>query len=193
MKMSRRLVALTVTGLLVLLSGLWASPAYAAHTDHERHSFPDRLYAPYQDVSLGPSLQSVMQSTGQKYFTLAFVVSGGGCNAAWGSAVLAPFNQTAKRLPHLTSDIEAIRHHGGDVIASFGGAAGSELALTCSDANSLQQQYQRVIDTYQVTHFDFDIEGGTQNDVASYTRRNTALAALQKANPHIAICNHEPA
>jgi chitinase len=38
-----------------------------------------------------------------------------------------------------------------------------------------------------VNHLDFDIEGGAQGDSTSYTRRNAALAALQKANPGLAI------
>jgi chitinase len=73
------------------------------------------------------------------------------------------------------------------VIVSFGGAAGQELAQACSDASSLQAQYQAIINRYNVTHLDFDVEGGEQGDQTTYDRRNTALAALQQANPGLTI------
>ena len=179
--MSRRFMALTVASLLGLLSILWAGSSHAAYAS----SLPTQFYAPYQDVTIGPTLKSVVQSTGQKYFTLAFITSEGGCKAAWGGSV--PLNKTSTDLPHLASDISYIRSKGGDVLVSFGGQAGTELALACSSVSSLQKQYQSVIDAYKVTHLDFDIEGGTEGDSTSYTRRNTALAALQKANPGLSI------
>lgn len=143
-------------------------------------------FAPYQDISLygAPSLQSVTQSTGQKDYTLAFI-TGNGCNAEWGGTV--PLNQTSTYLQHLDSDISYIRSQGGNIIISFGGQAGQELAQTCTDVSSLQAQYQAVINQYKVTHLDFDIEGGAQGDATTYDRRNTALAALQAANSGLTI------
>ena len=151
---------------------------------HAASSFPGAYFAPYQDVTIGASLQSVTQSTGQKYYTLAFI-TGNGCNADWAGTI--PLNQTSIYLPNLDSDIQYIRSQGGDVIISFGGQAGQELAQTCSSASSLQAQYQAVINQYSATHLDFDIEGGEQGDSTTYDRRNTALAALQAANPGLTI------
>jgi chitinase len=131
-------------------------------------------------------LQSVTQSTGQKFYILAFITNGGGsCNAEWAGTI--PLNQTSTFLPHLDSDIQFVRSQGGDVIISFGGAAGQELAQTCSDPTSLQAQYQAVINQYHVNRIDFDIEGGEEGDQTSYDRRNIALAALQQANPGLVI------
>ncbi len=109
-------------------------------------------------------------------FQVAVITSGGGCKYSWGGST-----------PTLTSDLSYIRSHGGDVMISFGGEAGTELALACKSVSSLQAQYQSVINAYKVSHLDFDIEGGTEGDVTSYTRRNTALAALQKANAGLTI------
>lgn len=144
------------------------------------------VFAPYQDISLYgiPSLQAVTQSTGQKYYTLAFI-TGNGCNAEWSGTV--PLNQTSTYLQHLDSDISFIRSQGGDIIISFGGQAGQELAQTCTSASSLQAQYQAVINQYKITHLDFDIEGGEQGDATTYDRRDTALAALQAANAGLTI------
>jgi hypothetical protein len=130
---------------------------------------------------VGPSLQSVTQSTGQKYYTLAFIIANG-CSPVWGSDSAT-----------LTSDIQYIRSQGGDVIISFGGAAGQELAQACGNAGSLQAQYQAVINQYSASHLDFDIEGGEEGDATTYTRRNTALAALQQTNPGLTISFTLPA
>ncbi len=173
--------------LVALVGTLFSLRALPTHAAQAAVSFPSRLFAPYADITLGgPTLQSVTQSTGQKFYTLAFITNGGGsCNAEWAGTI--PLDQTSTFLPHLDSDIQFIRSQGGDVIISFGGAAGQELGQTCSDATSLQAQYQRVINQYHVTHLDFDIEGGEEGDQTSYDRRNTALAALQRANPGLSI------
>jgi hypothetical protein len=182
----RRSLVISALALVALIGAMFgiklaAPPARAAG------SFPSHLFAPYADITLsGPTLQSVTQSTGQKFYTLAFITNGGGsCNAEWAGTI--PLNQTSTFLPHLDSDIQFVRGQGGDVIISFGGQAGQELAQTCSDPTSLQAQYQAVINQYHVSHIDFDIEGGEEGDVTSYDRRNTALAALQQANPGLVI------
>ena len=43
----------------------------------------------------------------------------------------------------------------------------------------LENAYQTVITAYNLTHIDFDIEGGAEADHASIDRRSQALAALQ--------------
>jgi chitinase len=179
MKKSWRLISFTASSLLVLL-GLFVtgSVLISAHAATlAATALPASMYAPYQDMTIGsPSLTSVMKSTGQKYFTLAFITSSSGCNYTWGGST-----------PTLASDLSYIRSHGGDVRISFGGAAGTELALACTNTTALQAAYQKVVNTYKVSHLDFDIEGGTEGNVSSYTRRNIALAALQKANPGLTI------
>ncbi len=182
MKKLWRFVSCVIGSLLVSLVLLTAPVSLvAAHATFpsatKAASLPTSFYAPYQDMTLGsPALQSVMKSTGQKYFTLAFITSGSGCKYSWGGST-----------PTLASDLSYIRSHGGDVLISFGGQSGTELALACKSVSSLQAQYQSVINAYNVSHLDFDIEGGTEGDVTSYTRRNTALAALQKANSGLTI------
>src|SRR5258708_1577539 len=59
-----------------------------------------------------------------------------------------------------SSQISALQQAGGDVIISFGGASGGELAQTCTDVSSLEAAYANVVNTYHVTRLDFDIEGG---------------------------------
>ncbi len=186
MKLSRRILSLVAAGGLVLASmgALVVMLMGNVSQAHAASPFPSEYFAPYSDVTIGASLQSVTQTTGQKYYTLAFI-TGNGCNAAWAGTIL--LSQTGTYLPNLDSDISSIRAQGGDVIFSFGGEAGQELAQTCSTASALQAQYQAVVTKYSATHLDFDIEGGEQGDSTTYDRRDSALAALQAANPGLTI------
>ena len=111
---------------------------------------------------------------GLKYHSLGFVVSGTGCQASWGGY----YDMTQN---FLVSDIASLRSLGGDVIVSFGGAAGTELAGSCSTVATLQAQYQAVIDRYNLTRIDFDIEGTMLGNTTATDRRNKAIAALQAA------------
>lgn len=120
-------------------------------------------------------------ATGQKHFTLAFIISQmNQCVPAWGGAISLGDN-------HYMDQINTIRQRGGDVIISFGGAAGMELGQACSSVSALRAAYQAVIDAYQATWIDFDIEGAAVADRPSVDRRNQAIAALQAANPNLRV------
>ncbi|MGH2480411.1 MAG: hypothetical protein ACRDHW_12215, partial [Ktedonobacteraceae bacterium] len=142
MKPSVRRILMFFAVSLMALSGVFIS--VNTMRSHAQSAFPTNLFAPYADITLsGPTLQSVEQSTGLKFYTLAFITNGGGtCNAEWAGTI--PLHQTGQFLPHLDSDIQFVRNQGGDIIISFGGEAGQEMAQTCTDAGSLQAQYQRV-------------------------------------------------
>ncbi|MFD5462711.1 cellulose binding domain-containing protein [Kitasatospora sp. NPDC127059] len=133
-------------------------------------------FAPYVDTSLYPpyDLVATAKATGVKNFTLAFVVSGGGCVPKWGGVSDLSADAVA-------AQIGALRAIGGDVRVSFGGANGSELALTCGSTADLAAAYQKVVDAYGVTRLDFDVEGAATADTAANTRRAQAIAQLQHA------------
>ena len=135
---------------------------------------PAQVFAPYVDMLLWPTFQlsQTAQQTGSKYYTLAFVTARNTCEAAWGGIIPMADN-------FLADDIANLRANGGNVILSFGGANGIELGQSCGSVASLQAQYQAVIDRYNLTHVDFDIEGAAIAETASVDRRNKALAGLQ--------------
>ncbi|MGQ4351767.1 glycoside hydrolase family 18 protein [Streptomyces drozdowiczii] len=139
-------------------------------------------FAPYVDTSLYPAydLVDTANKTGVKQFNLAFITSGGSCAPLWGGV-------TGLGDDHVASQIGALRAAGGDVRVSFGGAAGSELALRCSSAADLAAAYGKVVDTYKLTKVDFDIEGGALPDTAANTRRSQAIAQLQKSHPGLDV------
>ncbi|MFI9769212.1 cellulose binding domain-containing protein [Streptomyces sp. NPDC052415] len=142
----------------------------------------DATFAPYVDTSLYPAfdLLSTAEATGVKDYNLAFVTDGGGCTPKWGGVTDLASDAVA-------AQIGALRAKGGDVRVSFGGAAGSELATTCSSADALAAAYGKVVDAYDLTKVDFDVEGGALPDTAANTRRAQAIAKLQKAHPGLDV------
>lgn len=139
-------------------------------------------FAPFVDTSLNPAydLLDTVEQTGVKEFHLAFITSGGGCAPLWGGVTGLGDDQVA-------GQIAALRGKGGDVRISFGGAAGAELALNCSSADDLAAAYGKVVDAYDLTKVDFDIEGAALPDAAANTRRSQAVAQLQKKYPDLDV------
>ncbi|MCX4908463.1 cellulose binding domain-containing protein [Streptomyces sp. NBC_00878] len=139
-------------------------------------------FAPYVDTSLFPALDllATAEATGVKDYNLAFVTDGGGCTPKWGGVTDLGSDAVA-------AQIGALRAKGGDVRVSFGGASGSELALNCSSADALAAVYEQVVNTYQLTKVDFDIEGAALPDTAANTRRAKAIAKLQAQHPDLDV------
>ncbi|MFG2137203.1 chitinase [Streptomyces sp. NPDC048650] len=139
-------------------------------------------FSPYVDTSLAPAydLVDTAEKTGVKTFNLAFITSGGGCDPKWGGSGELGGDAVAKQIP-------ALRKAGGDVRVSFGGANGSELGTACTSADQLAAAYGKVIDRFQLTKADFDIEGGALPDTAANTRRAQAIAQLQKKHPDLDV------
>lgn len=142
-------------------------------------NFPARFTAPYVETWNNTSVNNLANTTGNKFWTLAFML-GNGCSAAWNGT--DSINNNA-----YVNDVANLRAQGGDVIISFGGAAGTELGQACTSVSSLQAAYQSVITKYNLKWMDLDIEGGRENDTASVSRRNQALRNLQSANPGLKV------
>lgn len=153
-----------------------------------------KTFAPYVDMGLTVDWQllTIQQQSGIKVFTLGFVIGNGGCTPTWGGVGATVANDTLPNGTTILSLVQGIRANGGDVIISFGGASGTELALGCTTVSSLQAAYQAVLNKYSVNsstpvRLDFDIEGGATTDTASIDRRNQALVGLKNANPNLVI------
>jgi hypothetical protein len=136
---------------------------------------PPGIAAPFVDLGAfpTPNLTQIAQNTGLRAFSLGFIVNGTQtCQATW-------FNAFTMSQGFESVDIASLRGIGGDVKPSFGGASGTELAQSCTSVAALTAQYQSVIDAYNLTQIDFDIEGAAVADPASVDRRSQAMAALQ--------------
>jgi hypothetical protein len=139
-------------------------------------------FSPYVDTSLYPpfDLTGTADQTGVKIFNLAFVTSGGDCTPKWGGVTDIGSDPVA-------AELDDLRAAGGDARVSFGGASGTELAVSCSSASDLAAAYGKVVDTYQLTKVDFDIEGSALTNTDANTRRAQAIAQLQQDHPDLDV------
>ena len=176
----RRRITLLTAAAVPLLAGAGLA-FFAQSANAAGPAFPAHYAAPYLQVSTGDvgDMTADMNATGLKYYTLAFLIPQSGCTPQWedGGFSLGQFN----------SQISSLQSAGGQVIISSGGAEGGELAQTCTSVSSLTAAYANIVNTTGVTRLDFDIEGGTLGDTASTTRRDQALAALQRQNPAVQV------
>jgi chitinase len=172
-------VAAVGAGGLVLAHAKSATVELAAAT--AATALPAHYAAPYLqiDSSDAGDMAADDAATGLRNYTLAFLTPKSGCTPEWedgGSAVGA-----------FATQISAMQAAGGNVIISFGGESGGELAQTCTNVSQLTAAYQNVVNTYGVTRLDFDIEGGVLSDTAATALRDQALAALQAADPAVQV------
>lgn len=145
--------------------------------------WPVKIFAPYAYIPRNfLTLTNCFAETGQKYYTLAFVISDPEGEPAWDGS-----RELRTSTGYYADEIQAIRAHGGDVLISFGGEAGAELALKTPDTSKLQAKYQSVMDEYHLTWLDFDIEGKALSNLEANQRRNLALKQLQIKNPGLKI------
>ncbi|HEY0716324.1 MAG TPA: ricin-type beta-trefoil lectin domain protein [Streptosporangiaceae bacterium] len=186
-----------LTGTAVVTAAALATGGvlFAAHSGHSGHlgttlvanqataagSYPAHYAAPYLQIGGGDAgdMAADLSVTGLKYYTLAFLIPQSGCTPEWedgGDSVGA-----------FTDQINSLKAAGGNVIISFGGESGGELAQTCTSVSSLTAAYADVVNTYGVNRLDFDIEGSTLSDTAASTRRDQALAALQAQDPSVQV------
>ncbi|MCP4721030.1 MAG: hypothetical protein GY860_16370 [Desulfobacteraceae bacterium] len=165
---------------LVLFTAILPVTAAPVFAGSPGPGFPEKVFAPYVDVLTWPtfSLENTYQETGQTYYTLAFIVSDNAGRPSWGGV-------RAMEEDWYRDQIDFIRSVGGDVIISFGGANGTELALAASSAEELQAAYQSVIDRYDLNWVDFDIEGMAVGHRSSIDLRNKAIRGLQEDNPDL--------
>ncbi|MFF3397720.1 chitinase [Streptomyces sp. NPDC002659] len=173
-------IGAAVTGLLGSLV-LAAFPAAAgAAPDAAPKASGAMAAAPYEYLGWGSPQKptDVMAATGVKWFTLAFILSDGGCNPKWdGSRALKGGSDE--------SAIKSIRAAGGDIVVSVGGWSGAKLGEKCSSATALAGAYQKVIDAYRLKAFDIDIEASEFGNATVRQRVVDALKIVEQRNPGI--------
>lgn len=180
MSSTLRRVALGATlavAYALVVAGFGTSASAATTT-----AYPAHIAAPYLQISTVSKgqMKADMDATGQKYYTLAFLDSESGCTPEWedGSEAVKTFEPVVKKL----------QKAGGNVIISFGGSGSTELAETCTSVSSLESAYAAVLSAYPgVTRLDFDIEQPAITNSGANSRRNKALALLQKKVPSTSI------
>ncbi|HEY3608862.1 MAG TPA: chitinase [Pseudonocardiaceae bacterium] len=169
-------MALVPAAAIVAMTGVSSAAVTPAAS-----SFPTHYAAPYLQIASSDAgdMAADMKASGNKFYTLAFLIPKGSCTAQW--------EDNGDSVGAFTSQINALKSAGGNVIISFGGAAGGEPAEKCTSVSSLTAEYANIVKTYGVTRLDFDIEGSDLNNTTANSRRDQALAALQKANPAVQV------
>ncbi|MEU9284610.1 ricin-type beta-trefoil lectin domain protein [Streptomyces sp. NPDC048275] len=138
--------------------------------------------APYLYNGWGspPSPTTVMNATGVKWFTLAFVLSNGYCNPQWDGS--RPLTGGVDQ-----QTVTTVRANGGDIIPSFGGYSGNKLESSCSSAGELAAAYQKVINAYGLKAIDIDIEADAYSNTTVQQRTVDALKTIKANNPGIKV------
>jgi len=144
------------------------------------------VFMPYCDATLWPlySIENTTTSTVCNYI-LAFVVDDPtkpGPNGCWGGF-------SSYDTSHYKTKIQQLRALGGDIMVSFGGANGQELATITPTNNlsALVNAYQHIITSYQLKYIDFDIEGAAVADTVSIDLRCKAIKQLLINNPGLKV------
>jgi chitinase len=155
-----------------------------------RADWPTKVFAPYMYVGQGDNFQLMdgYKACGVNHYTLAFLLAKQDRDGKTFHKQLTWDGSTPLEKNLYLDQIEAIRKTGGDVIASFGGEGGKEIAFVETDPVALQADYQAAIDRYHFTWLDFDIEGKSLDmKLPGNGVRNTVIANLQKKNPGLRI------
>ena len=152
------------------------------------------FYSPYVDMGGWPvpDLLAISKTNGGgSLFTAAFMQADPNGKLAWaGLSALEP-SATNDQAQAINRSIKALQSAGGDVMVSLGGQAGTSLAQWGSThgmtAAQLAAAYAGVVDTYGITHLDFDIEGAAVADPASIALNSQALKLLQQSKPQVQV------
>lgn len=168
--------------VLLFSLGIFAQAQDSSPSETES-AWPSQFYAPYVYMAAYPRFQlfQIAEEHNVRFFSLGFVLASTECDAKW-SGIVAVDGSISHIYRILQNDLSRLRALGGDVIVSFGGAGGDELAQACLDVESLAAQYQRVIDAYGVRYLDFDIEGDDIYEPETIDRRSESIALLEANN-----------
>jgi GH18 family chitinase len=120
-----------------------------------------------------------MNATGIRWFTMAFILSGGGCTPAWDGWRPLQGGVDAQAIAN-------IRSAGGNVIPSIGGWSGNKLGPNCSTPQALANAYLQVINAYNLSVIDVDIENTDEFENATVQDRIlNALRIVKQTRPSV--------
>ena len=136
-------------------------------------------FAGYVDVTATPTYDfeaSTAQAGSDVVLSFIVAASDDACTPTWGTHYT--LDEAADELD-LDRRLARVKQLGGQVVVSFGGLLNTELGTACTDKTALVAAYAAVLDRYEVTTIDLDLEGDNLTDPAGATRRAAAIAELQ--------------
>lgn len=182
-KQGTRLSATRVSLALLLVAALVAAAVVGFQSWASARLAPDLepWFAGYVDVTATPAYEfETPTGDSTQDVMLSFIVADtdDSCVPTWGTAYT--LDEAAYELD-LDRRIARLVQGGGSVAVSFGGLNNDELASVCTEHESLVGAYEEVLDRYNVTTIDLDIEGDDLRATAAGKRRAAALAEVQDA------------
>jgi len=136
-------------------------------------------FAGYVDVTATPTYDfeaSTAQAGSDVVLSFIVAASDDACTPTWGTHYT--LDEASDELD-LDRRLARVKQLGGQVVVSFGGLLNTELGTACTDKTALVAAYAGVLDRYEVTTIDLDLEGDNLTDTAGAKRRAAAIAELQ--------------
>jgi chitinase len=175
------LLLAALVGIVIVIAGGGSNPARPQTTNvpASRGTLVGARpwFAPYVDLTLTPVPRfQAPAGNPSGHVVLGFILAGASdpCTPAWGG--LSTLDQTGTLNTQIT---EAQAAH-EQVLVSFGGAHGSDLAVGCTDPARLEGAYQAVVARYSLNAIDLDVEGPASLNPTVTARRAQAIAAVQR-------------
>ncbi|MGL4953386.1 MAG: immunoglobulin-like domain-containing protein, partial [Culicoidibacterales bacterium] len=143
--------------------------------------WPSQVNAPFVDMTawVGDSvygnsgaanLAKLSQDTDVQFFNLGFIqaasntIKDGKLDWGFGGySVLNETNNTNSQYQGIKKSIRELRELGGDVTISLGGLSGTAFWEVTQDVEVLYNTYLELVDGFNLTRLDLDIEGAAQN------------------------------
>lgn len=180
----------------------WNETAGAVMVSAGGRAWPAQVFAPWVDMVAwitrpgftnngAPNLGRIMDDTGIEFFSLGFIqaVHDGAqidhannrVNWGWGGwSVLRP-GSTNPQYRGIRQAIDDVRARGGDVMISVGGLTGTPVwGVQGVTEDMLFNTYMQIIQAYNITRFDLDIESVWQG-AAWNTHNARAIRRVQDA------------
>jgi chitinase len=140
------------------------------------------MVAPYLDMGADSpgNLYHAISHAGLRYFSAGFVI-GRGCTSTWDD------NVPVAKDPAVNHVITKAASLGAQVVVSFGGQAGEDLARSCRNSRRALAGYEAVVRRFGLTYVDFDIEGDALGEPASINARFSIIRKLEAKFPRLVV------
>lgn len=168
------IVLLVIAGLVAGSLALWfraKDRAAAAGSDQWFGAYVDSTSTPFYDIG-----GTVAQG---ERVVLGFIVADPdeACAPSWGG--FYSMDEAADTFD-LDRKVARVKDSGGEVVISTGGLLNDELASACQDEGKITSAYKSLLERYESTTLDLDIEADDLTNVAGGKRRAAAVAQLQQ-------------
>ena len=150
---------------------------------YEKSGLPKKMVAPFVDMTSwvnpsseysingAPNLAKLASDTSVNNYCLGFINpvsnaplnSDGSINWAWGGYSTLGKNSTNSQYLGIVQSMENLRNIGGKYIISVGGQIGNAPWKVTQSEDKLEEFYNDIVSTYNITRLDLDIEENNQD------------------------------